>query len=120
MAPSRALLLFTRLRASPRALPSPRRTLTSTTLTHRSPFHPSLSPSPRTRPAFSPSSRGYATSTPDPPDYLNEAELHIFNKIKAELQPVNLEVRLAAHKDRYTAYSRYTLHCVRIGVMRRC
>jgi hypothetical protein len=30
---------------------------------------------------------------PEPPDYLNEAELHIFNKIKAELAPAKLEVR---------------------------
>jgi len=29
---------------------------------------------------------------PEPPDYLNEAELHLFNKIKAALQPVGLKV----------------------------
>jgi hypothetical protein len=37
-----------------------------------------------------------ADNTPDavqPPDYLNEKELHVFNKIKAELEPVRLEVR---------------------------
>lgn len=37
-----------------------------------------------------------ADSGPDavqPPDYLNEKELHVFNKIKAELEPVRLEVR---------------------------
>ena len=31
---------------------------------------------------------------PEPPDYLNEAELHIFNKIKGELEPAKLEVRI--------------------------
>lgn len=39
--------------------------------------------------------RSYSQSTaasPEPPDYLNEAELHVFNKIKAELEPVKLEV----------------------------
>jgi len=30
---------------------------------------------------------------PEPPDYLNEAELHLFNKIKAALQPVGLKVQ---------------------------
>jgi hypothetical protein len=35
-----------------------------------------------------------APAAPEPPDYLNEAELHIFNKIKGELEPVKLEVRL--------------------------
>jgi hypothetical protein len=34
-----------------------------------------------------------AADAPQPPDYLNEAELHIFNKIKGELEPVKLEVR---------------------------
>jgi hypothetical protein len=33
-----------------------------------------------------------ASSSPEAPDYLNEAELHVFNKIKAELEPVKLEV----------------------------
>ncbi|KAF2187240.1 bola-like protein [Zopfia rhizophila CBS 207.26] len=30
---------------------------------------------------------------PEPPDYLSEGELHVFNKIKAELDPVRLEVQ---------------------------
>lgn len=41
------------------------------------------------------STRSYsqpASSAPEPPDYLNEAELHIFHKIKQELDPVKLEV----------------------------
>jgi|TARA_R110002003_G_scaffold274_2_gene18009 hypothetical protein len=33
-----------------------------------------------------------AAAAPEPPEYLNEAELHIFNKIKTELEPVKLEV----------------------------
>lgn len=32
-----------------------------------------------------------------PPDYLNEKELHIFNKIKESLEPVKLEVRTVFH-----------------------
>jgi len=34
-----------------------------------------------------------ASSTPQPPDYLSEGELEIFNKIKAELDPIRLEVQ---------------------------
>ncbi|KAG9197720.1 hypothetical protein G6514_001111 [Epicoccum nigrum] len=30
---------------------------------------------------------------PEPPDFLNEAELHIFNKIRGELEPTKLEVQ---------------------------
>ncbi|KAL1796611.1 hypothetical protein ACET3X_005151 [Alternaria dauci] len=40
--------------------------------------------------------RSYSQSTgaaPEAPDYLNEAELYVFNKIKAELEPVKLEVQ---------------------------
>ncbi|KAF1829381.1 bola-like protein [Decorospora gaudefroyi] len=43
-----------------------------------------------------PSKRSYsqsASATPEAPDYLNEAELHVFNKIKSELEPVKLEVQ---------------------------
>ncbi|KAJ4355724.1 uncharacterized protein N0V89_003744 [Didymosphaeria variabile] len=96
MAPSRALLLVTHLRPSPCLLPAARRTISSCAQTHRSPLAQALFPGPtrkvRTFPALS-SRREYATAAPEPPDYLNEAELHIFNKIKAELQPVNLEVQ---------------------------
>ncbi|KAF1965602.1 bola-like protein [Bimuria novae-zelandiae CBS 107.79] len=91
MAPSRAL--FAHLRSSPRVLPFARRTISSCTQTHRSRISPALhSGITRAFPAL-PSRRGYATATPEPPDYLNEAELQIFNKIKAELQPVTLEVQ---------------------------
>ncbi|KAH6838426.1 hypothetical protein AA0119_g3888 [Alternaria tenuissima] len=34
-----------------------------------------------------------ASAAPEAPDYLNEAELHVFNKIKSELEPVKLEVQ---------------------------
>jgi hypothetical protein len=34
-----------------------------------------------------------AAGAPEPPDFLNEAELHIFNKIRGELEPTKLEVR---------------------------
>lgn len=46
-----------------------------------------LFPPPCTRPYSQ-----LAGATPHPPDYLNDAELHIFNKIKAELDPAKLEV----------------------------
>ncbi|KAF2638602.1 bola-like protein, partial [Massarina eburnea CBS 473.64] len=32
-------------------------------------------------------------TAPEPPDYLNERELHIFNKVKGALEPVKLEVQ---------------------------
>ena len=91
MAPSRALL-FTRLRASPHIIPCAQRTITSCTQAHRSRISPALSSGPtRTLPALL-ARRCYATATPEAPTYLNEAERQIFNKIKAELQPVKLEV----------------------------
>ncbi|KAJ4343114.1 hypothetical protein N0V95_006762 [Ascochyta clinopodiicola] len=34
-----------------------------------------------------------ASGAPQPPDFLNEAELHVFNKIKGELEPTKLEVQ---------------------------
>ncbi|KAF9691699.1 hypothetical protein EKO04_010225 [Ascochyta lentis] len=34
-----------------------------------------------------------ASGAPEPPDFLNEAELHVFNKIKGELEPTKLEVQ---------------------------
>ncbi|KAF2629453.1 bola-like protein [Macroventuria anomochaeta] len=42
------------------------------------------------------STRAYsaqASGAPEPPDFLNEAELHIFNKIRGELEPTKLEVQ---------------------------
>ncbi|KAH7408515.1 bola protein [Phaeosphaeria sp. MPI-PUGE-AT-0046c] len=56
---------------------------------------PTSKPVRCTHPALS-SIRSYsqpASSAPEPPDYLNEAELHIFNKITGELDPVKLEVQ---------------------------
>lgn len=35
---------------------------------------------------------GGGTSKVEPPDYLSEGELHVFNKIKQELEPIRLEV----------------------------
>ncbi|KAL1643867.1 hypothetical protein SLS58_004540 [Diplodia intermedia] len=32
-------------------------------------------------------------AAPEPPDYLSEGELHVFNKIKDSLDPVRLEVQ---------------------------
>ncbi|EKG10853.1 BolA protein [Macrophomina phaseolina MS6] len=32
-------------------------------------------------------------AAPEPPDYLSEGELHVFNKIKDNLAPVRLEVQ---------------------------
>ncbi|KAH6625815.1 bola protein [Boeremia exigua] len=40
--------------------------------------------------------RAYSTQAsgmPEPPDFLNDAELHIFNKIRGELEPTKLEVQ---------------------------
>lgn len=37
-----------------------------------------------------------ATAAPEPPDFLSEGELHVFNKIKDKLEPVRLEVRKLA------------------------
>jgi hypothetical protein len=57
---------------------------------------------PRLQTAYT-SSRAYsaeASGAPEPPDFLNEAELHIFNKIRGELEPTKLEVRrLAARRE---------------------
>lgn len=49
----------------------------------------------RLQPTYA-STRSYsaqASGAPEPPDFLNEAELHVFNKIKGELEPTKLEVR---------------------------
>lgn len=39
------------------------------------------------------------TSTLEPPDYLNEAELAIFKKIREQLDPVKLEVRYRSSRS---------------------
>jgi hypothetical protein len=93
MAPSRALfrLAFaTRTRPSPFLLSAsaPKTQLSRTPPTlQRGRIHQSSS-------SFA-SARSYsqeASAAPEPPDYLNDAELHIFNKVKGELDPVKLEV----------------------------
>ncbi|PVI06361.1 bola-like protein [Periconia macrospinosa] len=47
----------------------------------------------RNFPAFLPFQRSYSTAVPEPPDYLNDRELHVFNKIRDALEPVQLEVQ---------------------------
>lgn len=101
MAPSRALFVAAHLRSSPRLLPAAPRTIRTCAQAHRLRLRPALFSGPtRAFPALS-SRRGYATEAPEPPDYLNEAELHIFNKIKTELQPVKLEVRSRPRRSAY-------------------
>ncbi|KAF2795596.1 bola-like protein [Melanomma pulvis-pyrius CBS 109.77] len=95
MAPSRALA---RSAASAFVRPPPRATLRLLFMARRisclAAVRPTaLQPGPlRNSPATATSTRSYSQA-PEPPDYLNEAELHIFNKIKAELAPVKLEVQ---------------------------
>ncbi|KAL1390472.1 bola protein [Phyllosticta capitalensis] len=43
--------------------------------------------------AYSTEAPPTATSDVEPPDYLSEGELHVFRKIKQELEPVRLEVQ---------------------------
>jgi hypothetical protein len=104
MAPSRALLRrITSASKSTRPYTHALRQ-TSRALSTYTQHRPDLQPNStcRTRfPAISISStRPYsqAGAAPQPPDYLNEAELHIFNKIKGELEPVKLEVRPPIHQ----------------------
>jgi hypothetical protein len=40
-----------------------------------------------------------ASAGPVAPDYLNEAELHIFNKIKGEMEPTKLEVCISSARN---------------------
>lgn len=110
MAPSRALLplhgsISNSVQHHLRASPCPRLPSTSRSARHISSLrrisslqaphrlHPPAlqAASPRYFPAIS-NPRSYATAPPQPPDYLNERELHIFNKISKELEPVKLEV----------------------------
>ncbi|KAG9189386.1 hypothetical protein G6011_06254 [Alternaria panax] len=99
MAPSRAILLrrITSAAATP-CLRSTRRLLTiSPSALCRARQSPALrSGLLRQAQLSTPCTRSYSQSasvTPEAPDYLNEAELHVFNKIKAELDPVKLEVQ---------------------------
>lgn len=103
MAPSRAILIRRvasayvqsqiRMRAGARLLS------VSATATRPQCIHATAVP--RLQTAYTPS-RAYsaeASGAPEPPDFLNEAELHIFNKIRGELEPTKLEVcRLAARR----------------------
>ncbi|KAF2015393.1 bola-like protein [Aaosphaeria arxii CBS 175.79] len=106
MAPSRALL---RCVATVRTRPSPHRLLT--TFSARNQYirpatilHTAHSAAPLRTSTQLHLRRAYSQSQPEPqsepqsntlepPDYLSEGELHIFNKIKAELEPVKLEVQ---------------------------
>lgn len=97
MAPSRAILI--RRIASAYVQPQIRihasARLLSTSAPVVRPQYIRAIPIPRLPPTFT-TSRSYsaqADGAPEPPDFLNEAELHIFNKIKGELDPVKLEVR---------------------------
>ncbi|KAF2751454.1 bola-like protein [Sporormia fimetaria CBS 119925] len=109
MAPSRAFLRLqtpplrqlhrsTHLTSVSSSLPLNPRTRSLATLSPRqhptaitrrnSPLSAHLPPPLRTAP-FSTA----ASDRPEPPDYLNDAERHIFDKIRAELDPVKLEVQ---------------------------
>ncbi|KAF2196879.1 bola-like protein [Delitschia confertaspora ATCC 74209] len=97
MAPSRALsrcAALLRLRTTPRPVVRCRISNQSTPLsTYSRPFTRSVSASSQ---CFAVQRRLYSSqesSGPAPPDYLSEGELHVFNKIKAELEPVDLEVQ---------------------------
>lgn len=98
MAPSRALLRRVTtacMRLHTTATSRLTYIATATPLQRRTILTPRLA---LTRCAYLPatSTRSYSqpsNSAPEPPDYLNEAELHIFNKIKGELEPVKLEVQ---------------------------
>ncbi|PSN74816.1 bola-like protein [Corynespora cassiicola Philippines] len=93
MAPSRALLRCAASvlpRSSPRLLPATCRMSTYV----RPETRPALQSGPSRRfPAFARSYSQETSQPPEPPDYLSEGELHVFNKIKAELEPVKLEVQ---------------------------
>ena len=98
MAPSRALLLrrITSATVAPCLRPSTRLLTTSVTKIRRTQLAPALQYGLSRQSEFSaPRTRSYsesASAAPEAPDYLNEAELHVFNKMKAELEPVKLEV----------------------------
>ncbi|KNG46428.1 bola-like protein [Stemphylium lycopersici] len=99
MAPSRALLLrrIPSATVAPCLRPASRLLTTSATTLQRVQQPLALSFSLSRPPQLSkPCTRLYsqsASATPQAPDYLNEAELHVFNKIKAELEPAKLEVQ---------------------------
>jgi hypothetical protein len=106
MAPSRSLLLrrITSATVTPCLRPTTRLLTTSATTLRRIQQPSALQHGLWRRSQFSaPCARLYAQSAsaaPEAPDYLNEAELHVFNKIKAELEPVKLEVCSASPPSR--------------------
>jgi hypothetical protein len=101
MAPSRALLRRAAFAAcAVQHRPTPHLVLTayqignSALSIHSGPFIRATGLQTRATPPPSPIRRTYSqhSKPPDPPDYLSEGEIHVFNKIKAELDPVKLEV----------------------------
>lgn len=96
MAPSRAL--FIRRIASACAQPQTSmragaRPISTPAAFRPSCIHPTASLTFRATHAPARSYSAQASGAPEPPDFLNEAELHIFNKIRGELEPTKLEVR---------------------------
>ncbi|EUC40333.1 hypothetical protein COCMIDRAFT_109074 [Bipolaris oryzae ATCC 44560] len=98
MAPWRALLLrrIAFGNATPR-LPLTSRLMTTFATPLNGTLHSSaLWLSPVRQPQICICKRAYsqsASTTLQAPDYLNEAELHVFNKLKSELEPAKLEVQ---------------------------
>lgn len=96
MAPSRAILI--RRIASTCVLPQVRTRAGTRLLSNTTAARPQCIRAialPRLQTSYIPN-RTYsaeASGAPEPPDFLNEAELHIFNKIRGELDPTKLEVR---------------------------
>ncbi|KAI4653805.1 hypothetical protein J4E93_001572 [Alternaria ventricosa] len=99
MAPSRAILLrrIASAATAPCLRPTSRLLTTSTSALCRtqqsSVLRSSLSRQSHLPTLCTQSYSQSASAAPEAPDYLNEAELHVFNKIKAELEPVKLEVQ---------------------------
>lgn len=111
MAPSRAVLrsastAFAALRTSSRTLasaaPAARQlhhiSTTSRTLLPRNTLCATFTITP-TRRFNSSDASADAASAVEAPDYLDEKELHIFQKLAAELSPTKLEVRIVYLRD---------------------
>ncbi|KAL6174262.1 hypothetical protein ACJQWK_00401 [Exserohilum turcicum] len=96
MAPSRALLRRGLATATPCWRPASCLPTAFATPIQKPQHIPALRPGPWRQPlSCTPRTQAYsqsASTTPQAPDYLNEAELHVFNKIKSELEPLKLEV----------------------------
>ncbi|OCK82890.1 bola-like protein [Lepidopterella palustris CBS 459.81] len=99
MAPSRALLRCAaplKLRQAPRLLAACRirNKLSSPLAISSAPLTvSSLGSSRHSAPPAHRRMYSQPSSSPEPPDYLSEGELEVFNKIKVELDPVRLEVQ---------------------------